>query len=296
MCIYQRKIKCFLDEVKKSVGTWITEKQSEHLSLSTEVDQILYSGQSEFQSVEVAHSLEFGNMLVLDGVFQTSEKEEFVYHEMMAHVPLYLHPNPKKVLIIGGGDGGVARECVRHEEVDEVTMVEIDGMVVSLSKEYLPSIAAAMIEENPKLTVKIGDGIGFMAEADNYYDVIIVDCSDPIGPGEGLFTEEFYHNTFKALKEDGLFVQQTESPFMHQPLIQKCFSFVENIFPVARLYTAFIPLYPSGMHCFTMGSKQYDPLEWTPQRKAVTPMKYYNDGIQKAAFALPNFVKELLQK
>lgn len=278
------------------MGTWITEKQSNHLSLSTEVDRVIYSGESEFQTIEVAHSLEFGNMLVLDGVFQTSEKEEFVYHEMMAHVPLYLHPNPKKVLIIGGGDGGVARECVRHEEVDEVTMVEIDGKVVSLSKEYLPTIAKAMIEKNPKLTVKIGDGIGFMAQAEAYYDVIIVDCSDPIGPGEGLFTKEFYENTFKALKEDGLFVQQTESPFMHQALIQKCFSFVEKIFPITRLYTAFIPLYPSGMHCFTMGSKKYDPLTWVPNRDSVKPMKYYNEDIQKAAFALPNFVKELLQQ
>lgn len=278
------------------MGTWITEKQSNHLSLSTEVDRVIYSGESEFQTIEVAHSLEFGNMLVLDGVFQTSEKEEFVYHEMMAHVPLYLHPNPKKVLIIGGGDGGVARECVRHEEVDEVTMVEIDGKVVSLSKEYLPTIAKAMIEENPKLTVKIGDGIGFMAQAEAYYDVIIVDCSDPIGPGEGLFTKEFYENTFKALKEDGLFVQQTESPFMHQALIKKCFSFVEKIFPITRLYTAFIPLYPSGMHCFTMGSKKYDPLTWVSNRDSVKPMKYYNEDIQKAAFALPNFVKELLQQ
>lgn len=274
--------------------SWITEKQSEHLSLSVEVDEILYEGQSEFQSIEVAHSLEYGNMLVLDGVFQTSEKEEFVYHEMMAHVPLYLHPNPKEVLIIGGGDGGVARECVRHDCVDHVTMVEIDGDVVRLSKQFLPSIASAMIENHPKLTVKIGDGIGFMAEAENFYDVIIVDCSDPIGPGEGLFTEEFYKNTYKALKEDGLFVQQTESPFIHQPLIQKCFSYVTGLFPVSRLYTAYIPIYPSGMHCFTMGSKKYDPLVWKESRPLISPLRYYNFGIQKAAFALPNFVKDLL--
>lgn len=273
---------------------WIKEQQSPHLWLSTETDEILYSGESEFQKIVVANSLEFGKMLVLDGVFQTSEKEEFVYHEVMSHIPLYLHPNPKHVLIIGGGDGGVARECVRHDCVETVTMVEIDGKVVELSKQYLPTIAKAMIEEDPKLTVKIGDGIGFMAEANDYYDVIIVDCSDPIGPGEGLFTEEFYKNVYKALKSDGLFVQQTESPFMHQELVKKCYGYVENIFPMARLYTAFIPIYPSGMHCFTMGTKKYDPLEWMPNRPIIEPTKYYNFGIQKSAFVLPNFVKDLL--
>ena len=206
-------------------------------------------------------------MLALDGVFQTSEREEFIYHEMMSHVPLFLHPNPERVLIIGGGDGGVARECVRHDCVKEVTMVEIDGKVVELAKQYLPTIAKAMIENNPKLTVKIGDGIGFMAEAEDYYDVIIVDCSDPIGPGEGLFTEEFYKNTLKALKKDGLFVQQTESPMLHQPLVEKVFGYVNNHFPIARLYTAFIPILPSRHALLHVGSKTYDPLTWTPNRE-----------------------------
>lgn len=276
------------------MSQWITENQSAHLRLSAEVDKVLYSGQSEFQKIEVAHSLEYGNMLVLDGVFQTSEREEFVYHEMMSHVPLFLHPNPEKVLIIGGGDGGVARECVRHECVKSVTMVEIDGKVVELAKEFLPTISAAMIRQDPKLTVKIGDGIGFMAAAENEYDVIIVDCSDPIGPGEGLFTEEFYKNTLKALKSDGLFVQQTESPVMHQPLVEKVFGYVNTHFPIARLYTAYIPLYPTGMHCFTIGSKKYDPLTWKANRERTFKTKYYNEEIQTAAFALPNFVKEYL--
>lgn len=276
------------------MSQWITENQSEHLRLSAEVDKVLYAGQSEFQKIEVAHSLEYGNMLVLDGVFQTSEREEFIYHEMIAHVPLFLHPNPEKVLIIGGGDGGVARECVRHECVKSVTMVEIDGKVVELAKEFLPTISAAMIRQDPKLTVKIGDGIGFMAAASNEYDVIIVDCSDPIGPGEGLFTEEFYKNVLKALKPDGLFVQQTESPMMHQPLVKKVFGYVSDHFPITRLYTAYIPLYPTGMHCFTIGSKKYDPLTWKANRERTFATQYYNEDIQTAAFALPNFVKEYL--
>lgn len=273
---------------------FVTEHQSEHLDLSAEVSQVLYKDKSEFQDIEVADSKEFGRMLVLDGVFQTSIKDEFMYHESIAHIPLFLHPHPANVLIIGGGDGGAAREAVRHPEVEHVTMVEIDGKVIELSKQFFPEISKAMLENNPKLTVKVGDGIGFMAEAENFYDVIIVDCSDPIGPGEGLFTYEFYKNTFKALKEDGLFVQQTESPFMHQPLIKKIWKSVSDIFPISRLYTAFIPLYPSGMHCFTMGSKKYDPLKWTPNRLQTFKTRYYNEGIQRSAFALPNFVKELL--
>ncbi len=273
---------------------YVTEHQSEYLDLSAEVSEILYEGKSEFQDIVVADSKEFGRMLVLDGVFQTSIKDEFIYHDMIVHVPLFLHPNPKNVLIIGGGDGGAAREAVRHPEVEHVTMVDIDGKVIELSKKYFPQISKAMLENNPKLTVKVGDGIGFMAEAEDFYDVIIVDCSDPIGPGEGLFTQEFYKNTYKALKADGLFVQQTESPFMHQALVRRIFKSVEEIFPISRLYTAFIPLYPSGMHCFTMGSKKYDPLTAENLRKPTFPTQYYNEGIQHSAFVLPNFVKELL--
>ena len=273
---------------------FVTEHQSPYLDLTTEVSDILYRGHSHATSWMIDSLQEFGRMLVLDGVFQTSIKDEFMYHESIVHIPMFLHPNPKKVLIIGGGDGGAAREAVRHPEVESVTMVDIDGKVIELSKQYFPEIAKAMIEGDPKLTVKVGDGIAFMREAENYYDVIIVDCSDPVGPGEGLFSYDFYKDTFRALKDDGLFVQQTESPFMHRKLVKDIFDCVSDIFPITRLYTAFIPLYPSGMHCFTMGSKKYDPLTWQPNRKRTFPTRYYNEGIQQSAFVLPNFVKDLL--
>ena len=252
---------------------FVTEHQSPYLDLTTEVSDILYRGHSQFQDIIVADSKEFGRMLVLDGVFQTSIKDEFMYHESIVHIPMFLHPNPKKVLIIGGGDGGAAREAVRHPEVESVTMVDIDGKVIELSKQYFPEIAKAMIEGDPKLTVKVGDGIAFMREAENYYDVIIVDCSDPVGPGEGLFSYDFYKDTFRALKDDGLFVQQTESPFMHRKLVKDIFDCVSDIFPITRLY---------------------DPLTWQPNRKRTFPTRYYNEGIQQSAFVLPNFVKDLL--
>lgn len=250
---------------------FVSEHQSPYLDLTTEVSDILYRGHSQFQDIIVADSKEFGRMLVLDGVFQTSIKDEFMYHESIVHIPLFLHPNPKKVLIIGGGDGGAAREAVRHPEVESVTMVDIDGQVIELSKKYFPEISKAILEKNPKLTVKVGDGIAFMREAENYYDVIIVDCSDPVGPGEGLFSYDFYKDTFKALKEDGLFVQQTESPFMHRKLVKDIFDCVSDIFPITRLYTAFIPLYPSGMHCFTMARRNTIP--WHGNRTANGPSR-----------------------
>lgn len=273
---------------------WCTENQTETLGLTARVKETLFAGKSEFQDIAVVDSYQFGRMLVLDGVFQTSIFEEYVYHEMIAHVPLFIHPNPKKVLVIGGGDGGTVREVVRHDTVEKVEMVEIDGMVVEACKKYLPEISAALNEPNPKLDLKIGDGIQHMADATNEYDVIIVDCSDPIGPGEGLFTPEFYRNVYKALKEDGLFVQQTESPFYHRELIKRIQKDVRAIFPITDLYLAHIPIYPGGCHCFTFGSKKYGPKDADTSRQTME-MRYHNAEVQQGCFALPNFVRELMK-
>lgn len=272
---------------------WCTENQTEYLGLSARVKETLFVGKSEYQDIAVVDTYQFGRMLVLDGVFQTSIAEEFVYHEMIAHVPLFIHPNPKRVLIIGGGDGGAAREAVRHDCVEKVEMVEIDGMVVEAAKKYLPEISVAMRQMHPKLELKICDGIAHMAAAENAYDVIIVDCSDPIGPGEGLFSRAFYHNVYKALKPDGLFVQQTESPYFHQELIQKISRDVKSIFPIHEAYLAYIPIYPGGMHCFTVGSKKYRSADADVSRQALST-RYHNAQVQAACFALPNFVQDLI--
>ncbi|MDF2875712.1 MAG: speE [Sporomusa sp.] len=275
---------------------WYTEYQTENLGLTARIKETLYAGRSEFQQVAVVDSLEFGRMLVLDGVFQTSIFDEFIYHEMIAHVPLFAHPNPKTVLVIGGGDGGTIREVVKHQSVEIAEMVEIDGLVVDVSKKYLPEISVALNENHPKLRLKIGDGIKHMQEVENKYDVIIVDCSDPIGPGEGLFTHSFYQNVHKALKPDGLFVQQTESPFFHQDLIKRLKADIASLFPITRVYLANIPLYPSGLHCFTIGSKQYDPINTDGARiPGNFGTRYHNREIQKSCFALPNFMQELLK-
>lgn len=274
---------------------WFTESQTKNIGLQIRVKETLFMGKSEFQDVAVVDSHQFGRMLILDGVFQTSIAEEFIYHEMIAHVPLFTHPNPKNVLVIGGGDGGTIREVVRHDAVEKAEIVEIDGMVVEVSKQFLPEISAALINRHPKIELKIGDGIQHMKDAKNKYDVIIVDCSDPIGPGEGLFTPEFYSNVYKALKEDGLFVQQTESPFYHQELITYVNKEISALFPICKMYLANIPLYPSGLHCFTMGSKKYDPMQVDVDKIQEMTTRYHNKDLQKSCFVLPNFVRDLVK-
>lgn len=273
---------------------WFTEFQTKDLGLTVRVKESLYLGRSEFQEVAVVDTYEFGRMLVLDGVFQTSIFDEYIYHEMIAHIPLCVHPNPRQVLVIGGGDGGTIREVVKHQSVERVEMVEIDGLVVEICKKFLPEISAALINNNPKVHLNIGDGIAHMAKAENLYDIIIVDCSDPIGPGEGLFTYGFYKDVYKALKPDGLFVQQTESPFYHQSLIKRLYKDIASLFPITRPYLAQIPLYPGGTHCFTIGSKKYDPVTVEP-RTLDFDTRCYNKDIQKSCFVLPNFMQELLK-
>ena len=274
---------------------WCSEQQTQNLKLSVRIRATLFSGKSEYQEVMVVDSFELGRMLILDGVFQTSTFDEFIYHEMIAHVPLHIHPNPRKVLVIGGGDGGCVREVVKHPNVASVEMVEIDGLVVEVAKKYLPEISSAMIENNPKLQVRIGDGIGHMKNAENEYDVIIVDCSDPIGPGEGLFTYSFYQNVYKALKPDGLFVQQTESPFYHQSLIKKLHQDIRSLFPITELYLAQIPIYPGGLHSFTIGSKKYNSQSVDQKNILDLPYRYYNKELQTSCFLLPNFIKDIIK-
>ena len=278
---------------------WIQENQTANLALKARVKETLFTKKSKYQEIGIFDTEEFGRMLVLDGVFQTSEVEEFVYHEMIVHVPFYTHKNPERILIIGGGDGGSAREALRHKEVQEVRMVEIDGDVVEACKKYLKQNSIQLIEEDkePRFTLEIGDGIKHVEEVENYYDIIIVDCSDPIGPGEGLFTKKFYQNVLRALRADGIFVQQTESPFYHQELLKRVYKDVSGVFAYTNVFLANIPIYPGGLHSFTMGSKKYNPLNFEEillRVKEDLKCNYYNKNIHKAAFALPQFFKEML--
>ncbi|MGJ9383997.1 spermidine synthase [Salipaludibacillus sp. CF4.18] len=275
------------------MGIWFTEKQTENFGITAKVKQTYVSEKTDFQQLDMVETEEFGNMLLLDGMVMTTEKDEFVYHEMIAHVPLHTHPNPKDVLVVGGGDGGVIREILKHPEVKKATLVDIDGKVIEYSKQYLPSIAGSL--DDPRVEVKVADGFMHIAESENEYDVIMVDSTEPVGPAVNLFSKGFYEGISKALKKDGILVAQTDNPWFHQEIIQNAYRDVSETFPITRLYTANIPTYPSGLWTFTIGSKKHDPLKVKANRFHDIKTKYYTNEIHFAAFALPKFVSDLLK-
>ncbi|WP_067929559.1 polyamine aminopropyltransferase [Alicyclobacillus shizuokensis] len=268
---------------------WFTELQNENLSLGLRVNRTLHSEQTEFQSLAVYETAQYGNLLVLDGCVMTTDKDEFVYHEMIAHVPMHTHPNPNNVLVIGGGDGGAVREILKHPSVERVVLAEIDGRVIEASKRYFPHIAKGL--SDARVDVQVTDGIRYVEEHPDEFDVILVDSTDPVGPAVGLFAKEFFQAVHRALRADGLFVAQTESPFTHQDLIRQVFRDVSSVFAQTHLYLAYVPTYPTGMWSFTLGSKEYNPI--APQPARVTDCKYYSPQVHQAAFALPPFVEEL---
>lgn len=274
----------------ESMELWLTEKQTENLSLSLRIKEVLCEEKSKFQNILIAESLQYGRVLSLDGAFQTTEVDEFIYHEMITHVPLYSHPEPKDILIIGGGDGGTVREVLKHN-VKNIEVVEIDRRVIELSKSYLPTISNSL--EDQKVRIIIEDGIDYLKETTRRYDLIIVDSPDPKGPATKLFTEDFYSNAYKALKDDGIFVAQTESPFLHKDLILKIFNSLFKNFPVVKIYTAPIPTYPSGFWSFTVASKKYNPS--SPLRKEDINTRYYSPEIHKASFVLPRFLSDAIK-
>lgn len=274
-------------------GLWFTEDQTERLRISLKIKETLHSEKSEFQTLDVVDTYEFGRMLLLDGIIMTTIKDEFVYHEMITLPALNTHPNPKNVLVIGGGDGGTIREIIKHPKVESATLCEIDGRVIEVSKKYLPEISGSL--DNPKVTVLVDDGIKHIKENKNKYDVICVDSTDPIGPAVGLFAKEFYQGIYEALKEDGIFVAQTESPWVNEELISRIYGDVKSIFPITKLYLANIPTYPTGMWSFTMGSKKYDPLKVEKNTIVATNTRYYTPSIHFGAFELPPFVQALLK-
>lgn len=272
-------------------GFWYTEKQTDNFGITMKINKTLHTEQTDFQYLEMAETAEWGNMLFLDGMVMTSEKDEFVYHEMVAHVPLFTHPNPENVLVVGGGDGGVIREILKHPSVKKATLVDIDGKVIEYSKKFLPSIASGL--EDSRVEVIVGDGFMHIAESENEFDVIMVDSTEPVGPAVNLFSKGFYAGISKALKDDGIFVAQSDNPWFKAELIQQVQKDVKEIFPITKLYLANIPTYPSGLWAFTIGSKKYDPLTIPEERFHEIDTKYYTKELHKAAFVLPKFVKDL---
>lgn len=276
---------------------WFSEMHTPNVKLSIRVDKQLHSEQSEFQRIDVYESPEFGRFLTLDGYMMLTEKDEFIYHEMITHVPMAVHPNVKKVLVIGAGDGGVVRELTRYSSIESIEMVEIDERVVEVCKEYLPQTASSF--DDPRVHLTFADGLKFVRSKENEYDLIIVDSTDPFGPGEGLFTKEFYGNCYRALKEDGIMVNQHESPFYDGDALacKRAHKRIVETFPISRVYQVHIPTYPSGHWLFGFASKKYRPvadLQADAWKALGLETKYYTTKLHQGAFCLPAYVEKLL--
>lgn len=277
---------------------WFSEKHTKNVKLSIKVECQLFYGKSEFQRIDVFDSAEFGRFLTLDGYMMLTEKDEFIYHEMIVHPAMAVHPNAKNVLVIGAGDGGAIRELTKYTCIEKIDLVEIDEMVVEVCKKYLPQTSCCL--DDKRVTIHYQDGLKFIRKCVDKYDLIIIDSTDPFGPGEGLFTKEFYGNCYKALKEDGIMVNQQESPFYDADAIamQRAHKRIVESFPISRVYQAHIPTYPSGHWLFGFASKIYSPIKDLNASKwnaLNIKTKYYNTNLHLGAFALPNYVEEILK-
>ena len=276
---------------------WFSEPHTPDVKMSIRVDRQLHSEQSEFQRIDIFESKEFGRFLTLDGLMMLTEKDEFIYHEMITHVAMASNPEIKNVLVIGAGDGGTVRELARYDTIEHIDMVEIDERVVEVSKEFLQQTACRL--DDPRVNIVYDDGLRFVRRKENCYDLIIVDSTDPFGPGEGLFTSEFYGNCFNALTEKGILVNQHESPYYADDAkaMQRAHKRIKEFFSVCRVYQAHIPTYPSGHWLFGFASKAIDPLTADIEKWNSLGLKtrYYNTDLHKGCFAIPNYVKELLE-
>lgn len=256
----------------------------------------LYSAQSEFQKVEILSSEGLGNILTLDGLMMTTERDEFFYHEMISHIPLCSHPCPESVLVIGGGDGGTVREVLRHDSVKSVELCEIDGLVIEASKKFLPTIAGKLDDKRVKVFVQ--DAIEYIKDKKACYDVVLIDSTDPMGPGEGLFTEEFYTNVKNSLKEDGIVVAQSESPFANPKEMRMMYKLLQKVFKHVKPYAGPIPTYPGGYWSWAFCSETIDIPEIQDIKRAKEiekDAKLYNTDLHRAVFCVPNFVRKIAE-
>lgn len=261
-------------------------------------DRVLYDSETAHQRLRVFENATFGRVLTLDGVVQTTEGDEFIYHEMMAHTPILAHGAARRVLIVGGGDGGMAREALRHQSVEHVTMVEIDAGVVEFSKEYLPSLSAGAFDD-PRLNLVIADGAAFMRDSDETFDVIIVDSTDPIGPGEVLFTDSFYGHAKRRLSRGGVIVTQNGVPFLQGEELTGTMRAFKALFADWTCYLATIPTYAGGPMAFGWGTdgaaRQVDLATLQARfETAGLQTRYYTPAAHLAAFALPGYVAKLM--
>jgi spermidine synthase len=281
------------------VDIWFSQLDTENVKTSVRVEQQLFSGRSPYQQIDVFQTKEFGRMIVLDGEIVFSEADEFIYNEMVVHVPMAVHPHVRNVLIIGGGDGGVAKVLTQYPEIESIDVVEPDEMFVRVSRKYFPETAAGF--DDDRVTIKNMDALRFLRRSTACYDLIINDSTDPFGHTEGLFTREFYGNCFRALREDGIMVYQHGSPFYEQDeaAFRAMHRKAYKSFPISRVYQAGIPTCPAGLWMFGFASKKYHPLkDFDPGRWNEREIKtwYYTTHLHRGAFMLPKYVEDILSE
>lgn len=288
--------------IEKSKNVWFTER-NENIALSLKHSgERLFNYTSSFQKIEIYQTEAFGRILVLDGKIVCAEEDEYVYHEMIAHVPLFAHPNPKRILVIGGGDGGTVREILRHENIEQIDLVEIDEHVIKAAQEYLPTLAASLIHQ--QVNLKVEDGVEFVKDCESgIYDIAIIDSDDPVGPGKGLFTEHFYRQIYRILKDEGIMITQSESPRFNRNIFKDVFLCYNKIYGKENVhcYLMYLPSYPSGMWSFSYSSKgKIDPYknlnpEMINDFCKGNALKYYSFDVHNSSFVLPKFVQDILQ-
>jgi spermidine synthase len=274
--------------------TWFEELDAEqNLGMKFRTTKHVFSKKSPFQQVDIYDTVTHGRMLTHDGLIMVTEKDEFIYHDMITHVPMMTHPNPEKVLIIGGGDGGTAREVLRYKSVKKCVMVEIDPVVVDACREFIPQTSREF--SNPKLEILIADGVDYMKSSKDTFDVIIVDSSDPIGPATPLFNIDFYKDIYARLSDNGIVVSQCESPYYHKAMQKTLLGILKELFPKVHLYTYTNLSYPGGYWAFSFASKGLCPLkDLKPERvkKENLEFQYYNENLHWGAFQLPSFMQK----
>jgi spermidine synthase len=280
---------------QNEAGQWIEERYWDFFATRFRVTKVLFSGKSPFQKVEVVETAGHGRMLLNDGLVMISERDEFVYHEMIAHVPLFVHPDPRRVLVIGGGDGGTVREVLKHQSVQRCMLVEIDPMVVDVCKVFIPQTASCL--DDPRVVVTIADGVDFVARTRDKFDIVIVDSTDPIGPAQPLFGPEFYGNVKKVLTDKGIVVSQGESAFYAGDTQKSLLRILAGFFERVNLYNYTNVTYPGGLWSFTYASRGLRPVwDFDPERvqKSGIDFSYYSADVHRSAFAIPAFMRKHL--
>ncbi len=279
------------------MNLWFTEDHTPSVRFTMKVEREVIHQRSDHQDIVILDTEEFGRVLILDSYLMLTEKDEYIYHEMITHIAVATNPQIRDVLVIGAGDGGTIRELTRYPFIRRIDLVDIDEDVVTLCKEYLPQTASKL--DDPRVNLQIADGVQFVRRKQNEYQLIIVDSTDPFGPGEGLFTREFYGNCYNALTDDGILINQHESTFYDEYVaaMQRAHARIKELFDIAMVYQAHIPTYPSGHWLFGFASKKFHPirdLDPTLWNDLDIKTKYYNTDLHVGCFALPNYVKDLL--